>query len=94
MQERLREYREDLNNEKAKRDHKRNLEISIMTESKTLHQNNKILRTKVEQHEIKREYPKYLIEREIEEQELVRKRSLDRRNLDANYKQTIEISKK
>jgi hypothetical protein len=94
MQGKIWEYQEELDHEKVKKDEKRNYEVSIMKESKELHHKNRIYRSQAEHHETMKESPKYLIQRDIQEQELSRKRSSDRKMLNSHNAKTIENSHK
>jgi hypothetical protein len=65
-----------------------------MKENEDLHYKNKIFKTQVEHRETMKESPKYLIQRDIQEQELSRKRSSDRKMLNNHNAKTTENSQK
>lgn len=94
MQGRIRSYQEELRNEARQRSDKRNKEVAIMEESKSLHQRNLLIRKHIDTLDNMKESPKYLEQREQQEKELRRKRSLERKQLDFHYKQNIAQSKR
>lgn len=94
MQKRIQNYHEDLQKEADQRSAKRNKEIAIMQESKDLYQRNCFLRKQMDQLETMKEDPRYLEQREMQERELSRKRSAERKALDNYYKQNIVLKRR
>lgn len=70
MQRRIKEYQQELKNEAERKFRKREHEIEIMKEGRDLYQRNLSNRRKLDQIETLKESPKYLEEREKQEQEL------------------------
>jgi hypothetical protein len=93
MQNRIKEYQEEVQNELDQRMKKRNWEIEIMVESKDMHTRNTQLKKQLEKIETQKESPKYLEQREQQERDLSTKRNSDRKALNSYYKQSMHLSK-
>ena len=94
MEDRIKMYINDIQNDIKNQVDKRTFERKIMSENISTHNINKLNRTEVENREISKESPDRLIQREKVEELFQHKRISDRKLLDLNYKREIESRKK